>query len=137
SPTLLAALTKGTRYVVAALIQKDAAGQNLAIWDLGQVVVTSDVVTGSGDLPVEELTFVFGAARQVLSLDGNPGSAITTTWSQVNTSPSSEDIPAQTDSYSPRITVHAGPFIYDGTAHPAAAAAMSVYGDAVSGTFTF
>jgi hypothetical protein len=138
SPAVLAALAGGAHYATAALFQKDAAGRNLAIWDLGMVFVSGDVVAGSGgDLPVEELTFSFGAVRQILNLPDMPGNPLITTWSQVKNSSSSPDIPLETDLFAPTIAVSAGPFTYDGAAHPAAATATGVSGDAVRGSFSF
>jgi type VI protein secretion system component Hcp len=138
SPALFAALTSGAHYARASLIQRDAAGHNLAVWDLGFVFVTGDVVAGSaGGLPGEELTFAYGAVRQIIDVGGNPDTRLITTWSQVHNSSTSLDIPVEVDHYAPAVAVSAGPFTYDGTAHPATATATGVFGSAVSGTFSF
>src|SRR5262249_38079021 len=66
SPALFAALTGGLSYATATLTQKNAAGQPVAVWVLGNVTVTDDALTRTGSgLPAEELKLAFGPITEV------------------------------------------------------------------------
>jgi type VI protein secretion system component Hcp len=134
APALFAALTTGDTYDTGTLTQYDAAGNPTAVWVLGTVSVLDDSLV-PGDQATQELKLGFVQLTEV----ANPNQASWDLAGQTATGPQGPD-PSSLDTlavYAPTLAVSAGPFSYDGTAHPAAAAATGVTGDPVSGTFTF
>jgi type VI protein secretion system component Hcp len=138
SPDLFRTLTGGTHYDTATLTENDALGHPVAVWVLHTAYITDDVLTdtdGGSGLPVEELKFGFGDITEVTN-------ATQASWSFTNQSATGPQAPnsaslAPLASFSPTITVSAGPFTYDGRSHAATATATGVGGDTVSGSFTF
>jgi type VI protein secretion system component Hcp len=95
SPKLFAALAGQKPFASARITQTDAQGNTTGVWALSNVVVTDDVITGSGSgLPSEVLKFAFGALAQ--SVGTNIAG-----WSQVSNSSSSSDIPFVLDPATP------------------------------------
>ena len=85
SPTLLNALTTGTHYDHAVLVQNNATGQATTAWTMKLVFNTEDDIAGqSGSLPTENFHFAFSAITE--SVQPNPigsGSATSVSWDQV------------------------------------------------------
>jgi type VI protein secretion system component Hcp len=138
SPDHLWDLAMGSHYDTATLIQTNAAGQPIAVWDLGLVFLASDVFTatrGGSGLPTEELKFVFGQATEVT----NPNQ---TSWDIVEQTATGPEGPAPSTlaplaPYCPTIAVSAGPFKYDGNSHAAGATVTGILGGPVNGSVTF
>jgi type VI protein secretion system component Hcp len=133
APDLFAALTNRKGYATATLTQYDAAGNPAAVWVLSPVLLTDDNLTGSGQT-TQELKFLFAKVTEVT----NPNHASWTlgggAFGPAGPDPSTL---APLAVYTPTVTVSAGPFTYNGTAHAATATATGVTGDTVSGSFTF
>jgi type VI protein secretion system component Hcp len=96
SPQLFQALASGTAYETALLTQRDGSGNAIDEWALKLVFVTSDTISndsaGTGTTtPTEELHFAFGALTEGTTAPG--GTPVTQSWSQVNNSSVSGDIP--------------------------------------------
>jgi type VI protein secretion system component Hcp len=134
APDLFTALVNHQHYDTATLTQYDAAGNPAAVWVLAPVSVTDDSLAGSGQT-TQELKFAFTKVTEVT----NPNQASWDFAGGTAKGPQGPD-PSTLDPlavYSPTVTVSAGPFTYDGTAHAAAATATGLTGDTVSGSITF
>jgi type VI protein secretion system component Hcp len=77
SPLLFGVLTSGSHYPTAVLTQRNAAGDPVAEWVMGTVLITSDIIhNNSAAVPTEELHLAFGALTEVTS-------AHAASWSQI------------------------------------------------------
>src|SRR5262249_34252342 len=130
---LLKVLTTGVLYGAATLTQTNAAGQPVAVWVLGTVAVAEQTFDGA-DPTSQHLTFAFGSITEVTH-------SSQASWSVITNSDDGPPAPdrstlAPLPGIAPTLAVSAGPFTYDGTAHPADATATGVTGGPVSGNST-
>ncbi|HEX4795388.1 MAG TPA: type VI secretion system tube protein Hcp [Humisphaera sp.] len=79
SPKLFAAVAQGSHFDTAVLTQRNAAGDPVAQWILGTVILTADNISGgnSSPAPAEALTAVFGSVRELTAGQNPPPSTQT------------------------------------------------------------
>jgi type VI protein secretion system component Hcp len=83
APAVFESLILGGRYQTAVLSQENAAGEIVAEWVLGTVVITQDDLSGAagGQPPVETLHLVFGAVTEATG--SSSGANEVASWNQL------------------------------------------------------
>jgi type VI secretion system secreted protein Hcp len=94
SPKLFLACCSGSHYATASMYMRKAGGTAVTYWKLDfKTVFCKDLeleVGGDdGDVPIENITFVYGAVQITYTpqkADGSPDAAIVSAWNQIKNS---------------------------------------------------